>query len=320
MFGFNGENMQKPDSALLRINLLESYDTMLDTLSAFCTALRSNETLPIWVSRSDQEIEQGLKMRDKAVMLYQALWYEDGQDGRETLTCPGLIAASADTLKAAHYCNDAKDAFKASVLALKKLSKGQAEAVMTDLHARDREVALSMRRMGAARLNLKQAYRHIPLLNTCPLKVGFTWSKQGRTIQRTTVAEARRLLEQRKDSPQVRSELERLAQIPETEMLARVRSVSPHLRANIVFPAHSAGPENGEATQGAKSDDGLVRRLMQAPLPILVPAQAGGTLPDFIPIPPEPVGSSRLKRSDVRIEDEPFLPLIRVHRYQMTYR
>jgi hypothetical protein len=59
---------------------------------------------------------------------------------------------------------------------------------------------------------------------------------------------------------------------------------------------------------------------MQAPLPILLPLKAGQTLPDFIPIPPDPGSSMRLKRSDVRIEEEPLLPLIRVHRYYEAYR
>ena len=175
---------------------------------------------------------------------------------------------------------------------------------MEELYKRNDEVATAMRRLGAARLNLKQAYRHVPLLDKRPLKVGFTWSKQGRTIQRTTVAEARRLLERRSETPQVLAELRRLAAIPEDEILARVRSTSPHLRANIV----SAGSEERE------------RRLIQAPLPILVPLADHEPLPDYVPVPPEPGGQVRLKRSDVRIEEEPFLPLIRVHRYQLAYR
>lgn len=297
--------MKKPDATLLRINLLQSFEDMIGALNRFCSALRNDSSLPIWVSRSEQEIAEKLEAREKAIKLFQTLWYEDGQDGRETLTCPGIIGVSADTMDAAISCNSAKDAFKNAVLALKKLSKAQADSLLIDLHARNEAVAQTMRRMGTARLNLKQAYRHIPLLNQRPMKIGFTWSKQGRTIQRTSVAEARRLLERRKDGPQIRTELERLAQIPEAEILARVRSVCPHLRANIVIKTE---------------DETLERRLMQAPLPILVPLQAGETLPDFIPIPPEPVGSTRLKRSDVRIEEEPFLPLIRIHRYQEAYR
>jgi hypothetical protein len=298
-------NMSVTDSALLRITLFENFENMISIINTLCEAIQSEGHLQSWVSRTDQEIENHLKVRDKAVMLYKTLWYEDGQDGRETLTCPGLVGASSDTLQVAHECNKRKDLFKKSVLALKALSKPQVESIMIDLHARDEEVALMMRRMGAARLNLKQAYRHIPSLDTWPTKVGFTWSKQGRTIQRTSVAEARRLLERRKDSTQVHIELERLSKISENEVLARVRRVCPHLRANIVSPA-----ENNT----------IERKLIQAPLPILVPLKVGQSLPEFIPIPPNPVGSVRLKRSDVRIEEEPFLPLIRIHRYYESYR
>jgi hypothetical protein len=160
--------------------------------------------------------------------------------------------------------------------------------------------------MGAARLNLKQAYRHIPLLDQRPLKVGFTWSKQGRVIQRTRVAEARRLLEQRVETPQIHQELQRLAEIPDDEILARVRSVCPHLRANIVF----AAPEGS----------GVLRRLMQTPLPILIPLQRSESLPEFVPVAPDLLTNPRLRRADVRIEDEPFLPVIRIHRYRLPYR
>ncbi|MDG4585496.1 MAG: hypothetical protein P9E67_15630 [Candidatus Competibacter sp.] len=245
-------------------------------------------------------------MRLKAIQLYRALWYEDAKDGRETITCPGIVGASPETLIAAQACNAAKDGFKQAVLALKTLGRIEANAAMADFHHRQESVAAAMRRMGAARLNLKQAYRHLPLLERWPLKIGFTWSKQGRVIQRTSVAAARRLLEQRVETEQIRLELQRLTEVPVDEMLARVRSVCPHLRANIVF----ADP------QGA----GVRRRLMQVPLPVLIPLRRDERLPEFVPVAPEPVASPRLRRADVRIEDEPFLPSIRVHRYRRNYR
>ena len=292
--------MIKADPTLLRITLIEAFDKLLASLEAFSSCLRNDTNRPLWVSLTEQEIADKLSMRQKTITLYQALWYEDGQEGRSTLTCPGLIGASSAVINAAKDLNDAKDAFKDAILQLKALKKSQADAMLADLHSRNEDVAQTMRRVGMARLNLKQAYRHIPYLDNRPIKVGFTWSKQGRTIQRTTVAEARRLLERRKETPEIIAELRRLAQIPEQEILARVRSVSPHLRANIVF---------------AKPDQPLERRLMQAPLPILIPLADSERLPDFVPIPPEPVGQVRLKRSDVKIDPEPFLPLIRLHRY-----
>lgn len=290
-----------------RMNLLAAFEAMLTRLDTLCMAVRQDGELPVWVSRTEVELAENLDMRLKAVQLYRALWYEDSQDGRETLTCPGIVGAGLETMAAAHACHGAKDEFKAAVLALKSLGRTEANTVMADLHRRWETVAIAMRRMGAARLNLKQAYRHVPLLERRPLKIGFTWSKQGRVIQRTSVIEARRLLEQRAETPQVRLELRRLAEIGVDEPLARVRGVCPHLRANIVFA------ELGEP--GSVS-----RRLMQTPLPILVSLRRGERLPEFVAVTPEPLLNPRLRRADVRIEDEPFLPSIRVYRYRELYR
>ena len=290
-----------PDPSILHATLMESFKELLTCLDTFCALVRRDAALPIWVSRSEAELLENLDMRAKAIQLYRALWYEDDQDGRETLTCAGIVGAEPETLKAAHRCNTAKDAFKAAVLALKALRRSEATAALADLHHRQTPVAAAMRRMGAARLNLKQAYRHIPLLNQRPLKIGFTWSKQGRVIQRTSVAAARRLLEQRVETPQTLLELQRLTSISEEEVLARVRRVCPHLRANIVF--------------AVSEDSDVRRRLMQTPLPILVPLQRSERLPDFVPVAPEPLDAPRLRRADVRIEDEPFLPSVRIHRY-----
>lgn len=289
-------------TATLGITLLESYRRLLSAVAAVSGAVHQAHGLPAWVALSEEEHRQRLEPRAKAAGLYQALWYQDGQEGRETLTCPGIVGADADTMALARDCNAAKDAFKAAVLALKTLPRPQANRLMEDLHQRAEPVAEAMRRMGAARLNLKQAYRHVPLLDRRPDKIGFTWSNQGRTIQRTTVAEARRLLERRAETPEVNQALAALARVPESEILARVRSVCPHLRANLLFAS------NGE------------RRLIQAPLPIMIPLKAGEGLPDFVPVGVEPSGQARLRRSDVRIEDEPFLPIIRVHRYLAPFR
>lgn len=293
-------------SVALRTELLANFEALLGHIDTCCASVRRDAALAAWVSRTEAELTEGLDMRFKAIQLYRALWYEEAQDGRETLTCPGIVGASQDTLVAARACNAAKDRFKAAVLALKVLGRLETNAAMADLHRRQEALAVAMRRMGAARLNLKQAYRHIPLLDRRPLKIGFTWSKHGRVIQRTSLAVARRLLEQRAESPQILLELQRLAEVRDDEMLARVRGVCPHLRANIVFAA-SADPEPQ-------------RRLMQAPLPILVPLRPGESLPEFVPVAPEPPEAPRLRRADVKIEDEPLLPSVRVHRYRIPYR
>ena len=294
-------------SAIARINLLACFEALLAQIDALCIAVRRDSALPTWVSRTEAELIENLDMRSKAIQIYRALWYEDSQDGRETVTCPGIVGVSPATLVVAHACNTAKDEFKNAVLALKALSRTEVRGLMDDLHRRWDIVAIAMRRMGAARLNLKQAYRHVPFLERRPLKIGFTWSKQGRVIQRTSVAAARCLLEQRVETPQTRLEFQRLLEIDKNEPLARVRRVCPHLRANIVFPE----PEHGHQ---------VLRRLMQAPIPILVPLQYGERLPEFVAVTPDPPVSLRLRRADVRIEDEPFLPSVQLYRYRSSYR
>ena len=290
---------------ILRVTLLECFERLLMELDTFCMAVR-RDALPVWVSRTDAELQDSLDMRLKAIQLYRALWYEGSGDGRETLTCPGIVGASAETLVAAQACNTAKDAFKSAVLALKQLGRVEEKAAIAHLHRRQELIASAMRQMGATRLNLKQAYRHIPLLMERPLKIGFTWSRQGRVIQRIKPAEARRLLVQRVKTPQIDVELQHVAQLNEQEVLAQVRSVCPHLRANLVF-----------AVDGSSS---VRRRLMQTPLPVLVPLLLDQSLPEFVPVASEPPVSLRLRRADVRIEDEPFLPSVRVYRYRVPYR
>jgi hypothetical protein len=301
----SGELVSTSSIIALRTELLASFEALLHHLDISCARIRQDSALSAWVSLTEEELADATDMRAKALQLYRALWYQDSRDGRETLTCPGIVGVSSATLVAAQDCNLAKDTFKAAVLALKVLERREANAVLEDLHQRQENIAVALRRMGAARLNLKQAYRHIPLLEQLPLKIGFTWSKQGRVIQRTSVAAARRLLEQRVETPQIRLELQRLQEIRDDEMLARVRGVCPHLRANIVFP-ENVGDRR--------------RRLMQAPLPVLVPLHPGECLPDFVPVTPDPSVSLRLRRADVKIEDEPLLPSVRVYRYRTPYR
>lgn len=297
--------MSLPTATVLRTDLVVCFEQMIAQLDSCCAQIRQDQLLPAWVSLTETETTNQRDRRAKAIQLYRALWYEQGQDGRETLTCPGIIGVSPETLAAAQACNRAKDTFKATVLALKALGRLEMNAAMADLQRRQEAVAAALRRMGAARLNLKQAYRHLPLLERRPVKIGFTWSKQGRVIQRLSTAAARRLLEQRIETPQTRLELQWLAGIPAEEPLARIRSVCPHLRANIVFP---------------ETQEGLQRRLMQAPLPILIPLAPGESLPEFVPVSADPPLNLRLRRADVKIEDAPFLPSVRIHRYRLSPR
>lgn len=282
----------------LRSNLLMRFEELVIVLKDLCTHIMEEADIGAWIPITELELANGLKIRNKAVQLYNALWYDNQEDGRETITCPGIIGASPHTLAIANACNIAKEAFKLAVLALKsqkdceKFKQNRQETILT-----------VMRSLGIARLNLKQAYRRIPVIQTKPIRIGFTWSKQGKVIQRMSKLSVQRLLEKRANTQPY--ELQLLSEIHQDEKLAHVRSICPHLLANVVLP-------------GA---NGTIRRLIQAPLPILIPLSIGESLPSFVPITPEYQHNKiRTKRIDVQIENKPFLPSVRIHRYRNPYR
>ena len=62
--------------------------------------------------------------------------------------------------------------------------------------------------------------------------------------------------------------------------------------------------------------DGRGRRAMNLALPLFIPA-SDGRLPEHNqPLPRPPQGRTRARRSDERLEDDVFLPSLRVYRYR----
>lgn len=227
------------------------------------------------------------------------LWYQEEQDGRETRIYPGLIALNREQITLAAEVNLAKDQFRKVVHALKEADNVAWREIQGRLARRYQSLNDSLGREGLARLHLKQVFRHLPLVVKRPDRVGFSWYSSGRSIARITKAEAwERLTKLNTEAAHIRIQMERLATLPDNEPLARVQRQAPVLRANLVFA------------------DGR-RKSMNVSLPLLFPSQGINELPDFS-IPPEtpPNERHRLVRSDNKLEDEPWLPSIRVHRYR----
>ncbi len=291
------------DSTALRQTLFHQFELLIRALDEFCEGVLEDRDYAAWVALRDEEV--GRDMREKAVKLYQSMWYEDGQDGRDTLTCPGIIGASPATIEKAQVLNEVKASFKTAVLELKRLAKSENRQLVNDLHARSLSINTLMRQFGAARLNLKEAYRRVPILPQTPLRVGFTWSQFGRVIQRMTLTEVREMLENRRNTPQVLADREKLAEIVQDEPFARIRPVRPHLRANVMYPS---------------AEGSTFRKLIQTPVPVILPLSIHQPLPDYLDAPADPPMIQRNQRRDARIENEPFLPSLRIHRYRSPYR
>ncbi|MHA7878353.1 MAG: DNA replication terminus site-binding protein [Saccharospirillum sp.] len=227
------------------------------------------------------------------------LWYLEDQDGRETRIYPGLVALNHEQMTLAAELNLAKDHFRKTVQMVKAEHSTRWREIQGRLTRRYSSLNEQLSREGLVRLHLKQVFRHLPIVVKRPEKVGFGWYSSGRSITRISKQDAwDRLTQLNTESAHIQIQLQRLASLPDNEPLARVQRQAPVLRANLVFA------------------DGR-RKSMNISLPLLFPSQGHTDLPAFSTPPPSPpTQRQRLVRSDNKLEDDVFLPSIRVHRYR----
>lgn len=269
-------------------DLASYYDQVVEQTRRLQTLLQQ-EHPKLWMMDSEQPLQALLRsLRD--------FWYRDGQDGRETTPYYGLIAGSESLLEQVQRLNDRKAQFKKAVSDFRNQHPSELAEQKQRLAERHPALADELNTEGLARLHLKQVSRQLPLLDQPPAKIGFNWYSSGRSIQRITKKLALEKLEKLGvEQPHIRIQYDALAQHPDHQALALVQQLAPIMRANILFG-------NGN------------RKAMNVAMPIFFPDIGG--LPAFN-IPPEtpPEKRSRQVRSDQAIEEEAFLPSIRVHRY-----
>ncbi|MBZ9557259.1 MULTISPECIES: DNA replication terminus site-binding protein [Modicisalibacter] len=230
-------------------------------------------------------------------------WYRDGQDGRATHSYVALVAADEALLEAVASVNAAKQAFAAKLGDIREQAAGLIPEIKAVLPFRHPALHDHLRGQGLARLHLKQCWRQIPVADAPLSRVRLAWYSSGRSIKRLTVREAeQKLLALDSEAPHIRIQLERLAGIPDREPLAQVQKQAPVMRGNLFFAEPLA--------------DGRERRALNLPLPLFIPAPDGRLPHHNEPLPRPPEGRTRARRSDERLEDEVFLPSLRVYRYR----
>lgn len=230
-------------------------------------------------------------------------WYQDGQDGRVTRSYVGLIAANEALLDEVASVNAAKARFADLLGRIRKESAAMIPEIKAVLPFRHPALHNHLRGQGLARLHLKQCWRALPVADAPLSRVRLAWYSSGRSIKKLSVREAeQKLLALDHEAPHIRIQLRKLAGIPDSEPLAQVQKQAPLMRANLFFQEPLT--------------DGRQRRAMNVALPLFIPS-ADGKLPDYNLPPPFPNEKrTRAKRSDERLEEEVFLPSLRVYRYK----
>lgn len=322
-----------------RIELLEAFKALKEALTIFESALDADEALPAWFLPPEAlQINAGANVRSQAYTLIQQLEYLDGQKPREILVGAGIFAASENTLQCITHLNQCKDRFKEAMLALKKANIKMNDHFLSEqfeplletrrsitndslpnlpLDTRSETVAKTLKKVGLARLHLKQCYRRIPIFFERPLKVSWTWANT-KAITRITVEQAKKLLSKQGNDQTIEQQLIKLYALSPNEPLAIVQELAPHLRANVVFLNNEPGKLN-EPSKLQEAPTNPERRIMvKGPIPLFYLAQKNDIFPRIRP-PGLKRGKNKARRirSDVKLDPDPFLPTIRVHRYTL---
>jgi len=292
--------------SIYRIDVLESFKALKHALAMFETALQGDQHLPGWFEPPKEiSIAPHADLRHQAFAMIKQLEYLDTQKPREILVGAGLFGASEATLKTISHLNQCKDHFKLTVIALKKAKIKLNDDLLCEhfeplLDKRSETMASHLKKMGLARLHLKQCYRRIPIFQESPLKVSWTWAHT-RAITRISVEQAKVLLLKQGKDFGIELQLQKLSALKASEPLAIVQELAPHLRANVVF-------EKDER-----------RVMVKGPVPLFYRAENSQPTAPLPKIRPPGFKSgkntARRIRSDVKLDPLPFLPAIRAHRY-----
>ncbi len=279
-------------------DITEAFEQLKASLYHFDKLLTLSD-LPISLP-GEQQIIQTHDKNQHTRQIYTDIWHSGQQDGRRTLSCYGVVGASPELLDTARQLNQAKDQLRACIGQLKK---SELPEISQHLHHRSQRLAAKMNRAGLGRLHLKQCYRHIPLLDTKPDNIRFSWYSSGQSIRKLTAQDAMKLL-LKLDTSQMHidRQIEKLSPLHKNTPLAQIQKQVPVIRANI----------------GWKTDASRWKRIAKnCPLPILIPLSEDDPLPTHNSLSSTPpTQRNRGLRSDSIIDPEPFLPSLRIHLYR----
>ncbi|WP_106477109.1 DNA replication terminus site-binding protein [Phytohalomonas tamaricis] len=231
-------------------------------------------------------------------------WYQDGQDGRATRNYIGLIMADEALMDHVASVNRHKDAFALLLREIRNTTPTLIPELKATLPFRHPVLHNYMKGEGLARLHLKQCWRRLPVAEAPVARVRMAWYSSGRSIKRISVAEIeQRLARLNNEAPHVQIQWQKLAGIPSGEILAQVQDQAPVMRANVFYRE--------------PLDDGRTRRAMNVPLPLFIPSPDNRLPQHNEPASAPPLERTRAKRGDAKLEEEPFIPSLRVYRYRM---
>jgi len=252
-----------------------------------------------WPSLSSNNDCKGQEMLKTALTDIEI---HDGDDGRTTRPYPGVVEVDKEALEAFCELNASKDELKIILKRLKseapKDYRRYIDFLKNGASSREERYPISF-----GRLSINHLERKFGILLERPISVSYSWSSRSKSIVQLTKSMAIKALQDlNEESPDhLRLQIEQIAGLKDTEMLARVIPSSAGMKANIVF-------KNGDS------------KTIKPGLPIIVPAGESRIRIKLLSESDISVKSSRLERADKQLEDNPIAPSIHVFRYRESKR
>jgi hypothetical protein len=229
---------------------------------------------------------------------YSAIDYEMDDEVGDSVVRLGVIGVPAEVLKLAYAVNDAKTELKTLFAPLQRI-----RIRVPVKHSSTKAIAalrVILRHIQRSDLNVHAAYRKIPILRSPPKSVTYTRAHT-RSVYRKTVAEIADMLSNI-HSTAASADLERLNTLDRhITHLALVRHRYQNIRANVLYSRLDA--------------KGRGRIQISAELPLLYAAGRRSEPPE-VHFPAESDESKPKRTRASKLEPEPFLRSLPVHRYQ----
>jgi hypothetical protein len=229
---------------------------------------------------------------------YSTIDYKMDDDVNQSPVCLGLVGVNTDTLKKAQAVNTAKAQFKALCTPLQGIRiripvKGETPNKAIPA------IRVLLRNIQRSDLNLLAAYRKIPILAAPPATVTYTHANT-RAVYRKTVEEIADMLDNL-NLPAAIADRERLVNLDRRiTHLGLVKDRYPNIRANILY--------------SRLDPKGRGRIQISAELPLIYATGRHHEPPEVhFPGPDDSTERKRARAS--KLEPEPFLRSLPVHRY-----
>jgi len=288
--------------SILQADLREALNHLIAVQAEVSGWLAEQRNFPI----SLQTVEAGKDPRQAiADFISLVVYANDEMEAGDTINCIGLCGTNLETLQGLERITLARKAVQKILMAMDKHRMTENKEVIT-LSKK------ALAKLGYARFNRRQAKRAFFYFDHRLDSVSFTWARS-RQVVAISVVHAKTILDKRfQDANDLIAQESWHAQrllldsLSSDEPLVQVAPPAVHPRANITWY-----DEKGD----------FKRQVKVAVSPIFYLASENASLPRIRPL----VGDKdepalRLRRNDVQIEDDPYIPSIRVHRYQEKFR